>query len=340
MIIDLRSDTVTKPSGEMLQAMFSADVGDDVFGEDPSVNELERFAADLFGHEAALFCPSGTMTNQIAVRINTEPQDEVICDKRSHVYNYESGGLAYNSMVSVMPLDGDRGRLTPEMIEENIRPETDYYPRSGLVVIENTVNKGGGSFYTIEQVKEIRELCLSKKLLMHLDGARLFNALVETREDPKEWGNLFDTLSICLSKGLGTPAGSILISDHEKIKKARRVRKVLGGGMRQVGYLAAAGLFALKNNINRLKEDHRRAGQIAEILASNSLVQDILPVDTNIVICQTKREHSSGDVVRRFQELDILVVPFGPNEIRLVTHLDFNDEMLELFDQRMKKIDP
>jgi len=337
-MIDLRSDTVTKPTPGMLDAMMSAEVGDDVFDGDPTVKALQDKAARMFGKEAALFCPSGTMTNQIAIRVNTEPQDEVICDRTAHVYNYEAGGMMYNSMVSVRMVEGDRGRLTARDVEENINPDNVHYPRTRLVCLENTVNKGGGSYYKLESVKEIYTICKELRLNMHLDGARLFNALVETGEKPEEWGVLFETISICLSKGLGAPVGSVLISSNEIIKRAIRVRKVFGGGMRQAGYLAAAGIYALDHHISRLKEDHERATRLVETIKTQDYVDEVLPVDTNIIIFKLKGDLTSERFLKVLREKGILAVPFGPKEVRFVTHLDFDDSMLDETIEILKSI--
>lgn len=328
-LIDLISDTVTKPTAAMLEAMFNAEVGDDVFGEDPTVNKLEQLAADMLGMEAGLYCPSGTQTNQIAIKILTQPQDEVICDKLSHIYLYESGGVAFNSGVSVRLINGDRGRITVEQIEENINPKDNWYPQTSLVSLENTVNKGGGSYYTLNEMKEISEFCRSNNLKIHLDGARLFNALVESGEDSKEFGKYFDTISICISKGLGAPVGSLLLSSKENILRARRVRKVFGGGMRQAGYMAAACIYALEKNIERLKEDHLRARKLGEAISKLNFVEEVLPVDTNIVIVNLKQVKTSSEFVDQLMEKGIRCAPFGKHSVRFVTHLDFDDEMLE-----------
>ncbi|MDN5200951.1 GntG family PLP-dependent aldolase [Fulvivirgaceae bacterium BMA10] len=327
-LIDLRSDTVTRPGKEMLQAMMDAQVGDDVFDEDPTVKQLEEKAANLFGMEGGIFCPSGTMTNQIAIRISTLPQDEVICDHRAHIYNYEAGGLAYNSLVSVKLLDGDRGRFTADDVKNNVRPDDIHAPRTSLVSIENTMNKGGGSYYTIDQIGSIAETCRELGLNFHLDGARVFNALVETGESPEEYGQYFDTISICLSKGLGAPIGSLLLGTKEHMKKAKRVRKVLGGGMRQVGYLAAAGIYALDHHIDRLREDHQKARILGETLEALPYVDSVMPVDTNIVIFSLEEGISTSEYLAELDKKNIKAVPFGPNEIRFVTHLDFDDDML------------
>jgi len=245
LTLDLRSDTLTKPSAGMREAMYAAPLGDDVFGEDPTVNALEEKIAALFGKEAALFCPSGTMTNQIAIRLHTGPQKEVICHQHSHIYLYEGGGIMANSMASVKLLTGDLGKITASQVAESINPDDVHAPETTLVSIENTMNKGGGSIYTLDEVRPIQALCQERGLKLHLDGARLFNALVETGDAPAEWGNLFDTISICLSKGLGCPIGSVLLGSKVGINRARKVRKVFGGGMRQAGFLAAAGIYAL-----------------------------------------------------------------------------------------------
>lgn len=322
MTIDLRSDTVTKPTKEMLEAMFSAKVGDDVYEEDETVNELEDKLAALFGKQAGLFCPSGTMTNQIAIKILTSPLDEVICDQSSHVYLYEGGGISFNSAVSVRTLAGDRGRLNADLIEANINPHNIHHPVSRLIVLENTSNRGGGSFYTLNDIEPIYHLTKLKKLNLHLDGARIFNALVETKEQAKDYGHLFDTLSVCLSKGLGAPVGSVLLGDMDLIRRAKRIRKVLGGAMRQAGYLAAAGIYALDHHISRLKDDHRHAKAIGEALRELSIVKNVLPVETNIVIANLDEHHTAEGFVERMERHGIRTSNFGPHQIRLVTHLD------------------
>lgn len=325
---DLRSDTITRPTPPMLEAMMRAEVGDDVLGDDPTVKMLEEKVAALFGMEAALYCPSGTMTNQIALRILTEPQHEVICDKRSHIYLYEGGGMAYNSMLSPKLLDGDRGRITAAMVEENINPDDVHYPVSSLVSVENTVNKGGGSIYKLEEIQAIKKLCVSRGLNFHMDGARLFNALVETGEDPKVYGALFDTISVCFSKGLGAPVGSALVGSTALIKKAKRVRKALGGGMRQAGYLAAACIYALDHHVERLKEDHARARKIGQQLADMAQVKEVFPVETNIVIAELNGV-KPAEFLGFLGESGVYGMPFGSSAIRFVTHLDFDDDKLE-----------
>jgi threonine aldolase len=329
MIVDLRSDTLTKPSKEMLDAMFSAEVGDDVFGEDPTVNALQTKMADMFGMESALFVPSGTMANQIAIKVHTQPGDEVICDELSHVYNYEGGGIAFNSGASTRLLTGDQGVFTPEQVKGAIQGSDSHLAQSRLVVIENTVNKGGGSIWPLDKIKEIRNACISNKLKLHLDGARLFNALVETGDSTLEYGKTFDSISICLSKGLGTPVGSVLIGSNEFIKQAHRYRKIFGGGMRQVGILAAAGIYALDNNIDLLKIDNENARKIASSLKKIDGIKHILPVESNIVIFELESESKMEDFLELLKKKDILAFPFGPKSIRFVSHLDITDTHMD-----------
>ncbi|MBK6266499.1 threonine aldolase [Marivirga sp. S37H4] len=329
-MIDLRSDTITQPTTDMKSAMMHARVGDDVFGEDPTINALEEKSAAYFGMEAGIFCPSGTMTNQIAIRIHTEPQTEVICDKRSHIYLYEGGGVAYNSMASVRLLDGDRGRITAEMVADNINnPDDIHAPVTKLVSLENTMNKGGGCYYDFREIEKMSSLCRENGLKFHLDGARLFNALVASGDDPKKYGQHFNTISICLSKGLGCPVGSVLLGSKEEIKKARRIRKVLGGGMRQAGFLAAAGIYALDHHIERLAKDHLRAKVLGKVLIEQPYVESVLAVDTNIVIFTLANKVLAVEFVARLKDIGILAVTFGKHDVRFVTHLDFTDDQLE-----------
>jgi threonine aldolase len=337
-LIDLRSDTVTKPSKAMMEAMMAAPVGDDVFNEDPSIIELENYAANLFGKEAALFCPSGTMTNQIAIKVHTQPGDELICDVNSHIYNYEGGGISFNSGVQAKLLIGDQGRLSANMIEQNINGQFDWLTNTSLVCIENTVNRAGGSYYTCKQIEPIAQLCKNKNLKLHLDGARIFNALEETKETPAEIGALVHSVSVCLSKGLGAPVGSLIIGDKIFIKKARKLRKVFGGGMRQAGFLAAAGLFALKNNVTRLNEDHRKAKVLEQTLKSLNYVESALPVYTNIVIFNLKKEMSGEDFEKKLSSNNIKISAFGKQTMRMVTHLDFTEEMLQQTIAILKKL--
>ncbi len=326
---DLRSDTFTKPSPAMLEAMFKAEVGDDVFGEDPSVNQLEAITAEMFGMEAALFCPSGTMTNQIGIKCHTQPGDEVICEKMSHVYIYEGGGIAFNSGSQVKALEGDRGRLTAEQITEAINPDDVHKAKTSLISLENTANRGGGSCYDFNDFHKIKEVCLQNNLSLHLDGARLWNALVAKEESPVQYGQVFDSISVCLSKGLGTPIGSLLLGKRDYIKKARRVRKVFGGGMRQAGYIAAAGIYALENNINRLQQDHLHAHQIAEALIKKDFIGKIMPVETNIIIFEVSGSYTAKEFCERLQLDDILCLSISATQVRMVTHLDVTDEMVK-----------
>jgi threonine aldolase len=335
MLIELRSDTFTKPTPEMLEAMFTTQVGDDVFEEDPTVNALEEKITQLFGYEAALFCTSGTMTNQIGINVHVRQGDEVICDALSHIYLYEGGGIAANSSASVNLLQGNRGRLNAEQIAEAIQPDNLHHPISRLVSLENTVNKGGGAYYQLAEIQKIKSVCDTNNIPLHLDGARIFNALVETEESPLEYGKLFDSMSVCLSKGLGTPVGSVLLGTTDFIKKARRVRKRFGGGWRQAGFLAAAGLYALDNNITRLKEDHARAREIGHIMSGLPEVEEVFSVDTNIVIFRLSNKILANDYIQQLNEKGIKSVTFGKHLVRFVTHLDFTDEHLGAFRERI-----
>ena len=337
-IIDLRSDTVTRPCKKMIEAMFQAKVGDDVFEEDETVKFLEQKLAKIFGMEAGLFCPSGTMANQIAIKILTQPGDEVICDALSHIYNYEGGGIAFNSGASVRLINGDKGIFSAADVLENINPENIHLAKSSLVSIENTSNRGGGSCWKKEEVIAISNVCKNHNLNFHLDGARIFNALIKTGESPQDYANLFNTISVCLSKGLGTPAGSVMIGKEELIKKARRVRKVMGGGMRQVGYLAAAGIYALENNIERLVEDHRRAKVLEEYVKEFSFIEEVFPVETNIVVFKLNDSVKSLHLVALLEKEGIRTVTFGKQAIRMVTHLDIDDSKLERAIVALKKI--
>ncbi len=329
-MIDLRSDTVTRPSPAMLNAMMQAKVGDDVFGEDPSINELEAKAAAMFGMEAAIFCPSGTMTNQIAIKCHTQPGDEVICDKLSHIYQYEGGGIAFNSGCSVRLLQGNNGRITASMVSESINNKNDVHKAySSLVSLENTANRGGGTCYDFQEFIAIKKVCLENDLKLHLDGARLFNAIVAKAEKPEDYGKVFDSISVCLSKGLGAPVGSMLIGTKKFITKARRIRKVFGGGMRQAGSLAAACIYALDNNITRLVDDHEHAKQLAKALAGKDFGDKIIPVETNIVIFEPGEKFTPKQLTGMFKEKGILVMPITSKQVRMVTHLDVSKEMIE-----------
>ncbi|MEO6406841.1 MAG: GntG family PLP-dependent aldolase [Ferruginibacter sp.] len=329
MITDLRSDTFTKPTSGMLAVMMDAEVGDDVFGEDPTVNALENYTASLFGMESALFCPSGTMTNQIAIKCHTQPGDEVICDKTSHVYIYEGGGIAFNSGCQVKTIEGNRGMLSAKDVYSAINPDDVHRSRTSLVSLENTANRGGGSCYNFIDIQEIKSVCLNNNLKLHLDGARLWNAMVNCNESASQYGEVFDSISVCLSKGLGAPVGSLLIGKSDFIKQARRVRKVFGGGMRQAGYLAAAGLYALNHHIERLQQDHLHAKMVAEALMKKEFIGKMLPVETNIIIFEVIGDYTPMSFTERLRDDDILCVAISPSQVRMVFHLDVTENMVE-----------
>ncbi|MFC5045891.1 threonine aldolase family protein [Aquimarina hainanensis] len=336
MKVDLRSDTVTKPTPEMLEAMMCAAVGDDVYKEDPSVNALEEKLATMFGKEEALFFPSGSMANQAAIKLHTNPGEQLIADHYAHVYNYEGGGVSFNSGVSCKLLVGERGRITYDQVQEAINPPDFYHsPKTSLVCIENTTNKGGGACYDFSEIERIKEVCRTHRLGYHLDGARIWNALVEKKERPLQYGAVFDTISVCLSKGLGAPIGSVLLGDSVIMKEAIRVRKVLGGGMRQVGYMAAAGLYALEHHIDRLAEDHKKAKELEETLKKASFVSEVAPVDTNIVIFKIK-----GDAQKFIADMEakgVLFYGMGEGKLRFVTHLDYTQEQHNYVLKLLKK---
>ena len=332
-IIDLRSDTVTRPTPAMLAAMMAATVGDDVFGEDETVNELQRRAAALFGMQAALFCPTGTMTNQIAIKLHTQPGDEVICHELSHIYLYEGGGVAYNSGASVRLLRGNNGRFSAEQVRDNVNARDDsHLPYTRLVSIENTVNKGGGCCWDIDALRTIRAVCDDFGLALHLDGARLFNAMSATRGSPRSFGATFDTISVCLSKGLGAPAGSLLLGSTEHIRKAHRIRKLMGGGMRQAGYLAAAGLYALDHHVERLMDDHRKAAAIGAELQRHAYVTEVLPVETNIVVFRLHDRATPDAFLAHLGRYGIKALAIGKQTIRFVFHLDILDAHADAID--------
>ncbi|MDX1603070.1 MAG: GntG family PLP-dependent aldolase [Salinimicrobium sediminis] len=337
--IDLRSDTVTKPTPGMMEAIINAEVGDDVYKEDPTVNKLERKLADMFGMEEALFFPTGSMANQAAIKLHTQPADQLICDKWAHVYNYEGGGASFNSGVSCKLVDGQRGMITAAQVEENINPPDFYHsPLTTLVCLENTTNKGGGACYDFVEIKKIRKVCDEHNLGLHLDGARLFNALVATKEDPKDYGKVFDTISVCLSKGLGTPLGTVLIGNKEIMKNAMRVRKVLGGGMRQIGFMAAAGIYALDHHVERLAEDHRSASELGKTLREQDYVAEVEPVETNIVIFYLKNSSDEADFMEALKKENIRISNMGQGKLRIVTHLDYPEEMHDRFMEVLRKI--
>ncbi len=331
MIIDLRSDTVTKPTEGMLEAMMNAKVGDDVFREDETVNLLEERLAKMFGKDQALFFPSGSMANQTALKLHTNPGEQVICDKYAHIYNYEAGGASFNSGVSCKLIDGHRGMFTANQVLDAINPNDYYYALTTLVEIENTTNKGGGACWDFNEILKIKELCTAKDLGFHLDGARIWNALVVNDESTKQYGDVFDTISVCLSKGLGCPVGSVLIGDEKLMKNAIRIRKVLGGNMRQAGYLAAAGLYALDNNLERLKEDHYKAKEIEDILKELLWVKKVEPVETNIIVFELNSDVNETEFIQKLLYNNIKIIGMGGGKLRIVTHLDYTNEMHDKF---------
>ncbi len=329
MITDLRSDTFTKPSPAMLQAMFSAEVGDDVFDEDPTVKRLENKISTMFGKEAALFCPSGTMANQIAIKSHTQPGEELICEKLSHVYIYEAGGIAFNSGCQVKTIPGNNGLITAEQVKEEINQIDLHKPNTSLVCLENTSNRGGGTCYDFTDIQKIKEVCLNNNLKLHLDGARLWNAFVAKNESPEMYGEIFDSISVCLSKGLGAPVGSVLTGNRDYIQKAKKVRKVFGGGMRQAGFLAAAGIYAIDNNISKLKDDHLHAKQIAEALSKKDFIGKISKVETNILIFEILAPYSPQSFAAHLKKFDVLVLAISSTQVRMITHLDVSQEMVQ-----------
>lgn len=330
MIIDLRSDTVTKPTSQMLEAIMNAKVGDDVYKEDPTVNALEEKIATMFGMDMALFFPSGSMANQAAIKLHTQPGEQLIADKYAHVYNYEGGGVSFNSGVSCKLIDGHRGMITADQVESSINPPDFYHsPLTSLVCIENTTNKGGGACYDFDEILKIKNVCKEHNLGYHLDGARLWNAVIAKNERFEQYGEVFDTISVCLSKGLGAPMGSVLVGKREYMQNAIRVRKVLGGGMRQVGYMAAAGIYALDNHMDRLVEDHKKAAEIGKVLETLSFVRSVEPIDTNIIIFTIDRNEE--DFVAEMAEKNIHFYGMGQGKLRFVTHLDYTNQMHEYF---------
>jgi len=335
-MIDLRSDTVTKPTPEMKEAMFNAPVGDDVFEEDPTINALEEKAADLFGMEKALFCPSGTMTNQIAMKVHLNSGDEVICSSESHIYRYEGGGIAANAGASVRLIEGWNGIISADQVKAEINVDNVHFPATKLVSLENTSNRGGGCCYDMDDIIQIQKVCEANDLKFHLDGARLYNAIVAKNEDPKQYGSLFNTISLCLSKGLGAPVGSVLVGSEREIYKARRIRKVFGGGMRQAGYLAGAAIYALDNHIDKIKEDHEHAKMIGEAALSNKYVKEVLPVETNIIVMVLNNEIDNPAFLAKLHEAGIIGVDFGHQRVRLVTHLDISRNEVGIVEDVLK----
>ena len=339
MIVDLRSDTVTVPSKDMLEFMMDSNVGDDVYGEDSTVNLLQSKVATIFGKEVGMFFPSGTMANQTAIKLHTNPGEQVICDKYSHIYNYEGGGASFNSGVSFKLINGKRGMFNAKQAAESINPKDFYHsPLSSLIAVENTTNKGGGACWDIKELIKINKIAKSNNLGMHLDGARIWNALVNTGDNPIEIGKNFDTISVCLSKGLGCPIGSVLIGDKIIMSNALRIRKILGGGMRQAGYLANAGIYALENNINRLGEDHKKAKEIGEVLMKSKYVKSVEKIETNIVIFELIKEINEVFFINKLNKLNIKLISMGSNKLRLVTHLNYNNNHHEYFISSIKSL--
>lgn len=337
-IIDLRSDTVTKPTPGMLNAMHNAPLGDDVFGEDPTVNALEQRLADMFGFEAGLFCPSGTMTNQIGIKAHTQPLQEIICHRESHIYNYEGGGLAFNSQLSLRLLSGNRGLITAQQVLDNINPEDIHRPTTTLVAQENTSNREGGAVHKVAEYEKVYKVCQQHGLRHHLDGARIFNALAVTGDSPDSYGKAFDSVSICLSKGLGAPVGSVLLGNRDFIKLSRRIRKVLGGGMRQAGVIAAAGIYAIDNHIERIADDHRRAMQLENTLKTLAYVDEVFPVDSNLVIFRLTDDMPADKFIANLKEQGILAINMGPQLVRFVTHLDVGDADMDKVVSVLKRV--
>ncbi len=340
MVIDLRSDTVTKPGKGMLDAMLSAQVGDDVYKEDPTVNALEEKIAAMFGKPQALFFPTGSMANQAAIKLHTNPGDQLICDKYAHVYNYEGGGASFNSGVSCKLIDGHRGMFMAQQVLDAINPPDFYHsPLSSLVTVENTTNKGGGACWDFDEIKKIRQICSAHNLGYHLDGARIWNALVTKNESAKQYGEIFDTISVCLSKGLGCPIGSVLIGDEAIMENAIRIRKILGGGMRQLGYLAAAGIYALDHNMERLRDDHEKANEIGAALNLLSIIKSVEPIETNIVIFELNNGVDENAFIQKLAENNILIIGMGGGKLRIVTHLDYTDGMHDKLLRILKDFD-
>lgn len=328
--IDLRSDTVTRPSEGMRKAMYTAEVGDDVFNEDPTANKLQIVAADLLEKEAALFVPSGVMGNQICLNVLTNPGDEVLCERDAHIFNYESGSPAALSGIQMTPIVGEKGVMDPKDVEENIRPADAYYmPRTKVIAIENTHNRAGGTIQPMENISALKKVAEKYNLFFHLDGARLWNASAESGITLKEYSGKFDTVSCCLSKGLGAPVGSVIFGSKDFINKAFRIRKAFGGGMRQIGILAAAGLYALQHNLPKLKEDHQKAKMIAEAISKNENLEiNLRNVQTNIVIFKSKK-YSVEESIKKCREKGLLISDGKPGFLRAITHLDVSFEEIE-----------
>lgn len=332
MIIDLRSDTVTKPTVEMMEAIMSAKTGDDVFREDPTVKRLEEKMAMLFGMDEALYFPTGSMSNQAAIKLHTQPGEQLICDSWAHIYNYEAGGAAFNSGVSCKLINGDRGMINAEQVESSINPPDFYHsPLTSLVCLENTTNKGGGACYDFDEIVNIKKVCDKHDLGLHLDGARLMNAIVAKKEDPKEYGKIFDSISICLSKGLGAPLGTVLLGNKDLMRNAVRIRKIFGGAMRQIGFMAAAGLYGIEHLVDRMAEDHKKASEIAKVLEQQEYIKRVEKTETNIVIFYLNEIVTEDKYLSDMHKKNIKISNMGQGKLRIVTHYDYTQEMHEIF---------
>ena len=336
-MIDLRSDTVTKPTSKMRQIMAEAEVGDDVFGEDPTVNTFEEKIADMFGFEAGLFTPSGTMANQLSINALTDQGDEVLIEEKGHIFNYESTAASHLSSVLLRPLKGNKGKLSADLLQDIIRGQQEWEPKTKVIALENSTNKGGGCCYTEQELASISAFATQNDLALHLDGARIWNAMTATQTEPGFYSRIADTMSVCFSKGLGAPVGSMVLSSQENITEVRRMRKMWGGGMRQIGILAAAADFAVEHHLPKLKEDHRRAQELAKVIDECSgLSIDLESVETNIIIFDVKNV-SAREAVKKLAKQGIKLVPFGPQTLRATFHFQITDEDLNkvksVFDQ-------
>jgi threonine aldolase len=337
-MIDLRSDTVTKPTPQMRKVMIEAEVGDDVFEEDPTVNAFEERIADMFGFEAALFTPSGTMANQLAVNVLTEQGDEVLIEETGHIFNYESTAASHLSSVLLRPLQGSKGKLSADLLKDTIRGQQEWEPKTKVIALENSTNKGGGCCYTEQELAAINFFADENDLNVHLDGARIWNAMTATQTEPTFFSRIADTMSVCFSKGLGAPVGSMILSSQQHIIKARRMRKMWGGGMRQIGILAAAADYAVEHHLPKLKEDHRRARELAKVIdGCSKLSIDLDSVETNILIFDVK-DMTAGKAVQQLAEEGIKVVPFGPNTLRATFHFQIGDDSLTTVKKTFKKL--
>ncbi|MGM0547041.1 MAG: threonine aldolase family protein [Bacteroidota bacterium] len=337
-MIDLRSDTVTQPTSEIRKAMAEAKVGDDVFGEDPTVNALEEKVANMFGFEAGLFTPSGTMANQLAINVLTDQGDEVLIEETGHIFNYESTAASHLSSVLLRPLQGAKGKLSAGLLKDTVRGQQDWEPRTKVITLENSTNKGGGCCYKEQELTAISSFADQNDLAIHLDGARIWNAMTTTKTKPDFFGRVADTMSVCFSKGLGAPVGSMILSSQKKITVARRMRKMWGGGMRQIGILAAAADYAIDHHLPKLKDDHRRARELAQVIAEcEGLTIDLESVETNILIFDVKKI-SASKAVEVLAEEGIKVVPFGPQTLRATFHFQITDKDLEKVKEAFRNI--